>query len=417
MLEKILIKKQLISYIKENKRFPFWYISSEQKARSLSLLEIILRNLTVLDKEIYQHVRHKTSFKIVNILRIASAEILFDKIPTHAAVDCAVRLTKLDKKLLRFSGLVNVVCRKISKKLLDGSSLDDPLLCNELLIGLKNIYDFETLKRFSLAQQKRPPLDLTIKDVNRENYYADLLEGCLLPSGTVRLQHQNQLTKMSGYEEGDWWVQDFSSSIPVKLLGPVFGLSVFDVCAAPGGKTLQLASGGAQVTALEISKKRARKLRENLSRTKLSADIIIDDIHKIEVKNLFDIVLVDAPCSATGTIRKNCDLQYLNPHKRVDSLVTMQKAIIKKAMCFVKPGGRLLYCTCSLLPSEGEEVISQSIRYSSDWSQAIISGENLGINPEWVDRCWGLRLRPDFWQSIGGMDGFYIAMLIRKLTV
>ena len=149
-------------------------------------------------------------------------------------------------------------------------------------------------------------------------------------------------------------------------------------------------------------------------RTKLTAKVIINDVNKIDLKSLFDIVLVDAPCSATGTIRRNCDLQYLDPYKRLVNLVKNQREILKKAMCFVKPGGRLVYCTCSLVPSEGEQVIMEIIRDSSGWRQDTILGQNLGIDPKWVDCFGGLRLRPDFWKSIGGMDGFYIAMLTRK---
>ena len=127
-----------------------------------------------------------------------------------------------------------------------------------------------------------------------------------------------------------------------------------------------------------------------------------------------DLVLVDAPCSATGTIRRNCELQYLEPFKRIDSLVEQQKEILKKAMCFVKPGGRLIYSTCSLFPSEGEKIIEEILQNFKNWRQQLISGKSLGLRPEWIDRCGGLRLRPDFWDSFGGMDGFYVAILLRE---
>ena len=414
MLGQIFIKKKLISNIKEDKTFPFWHLIPEEKARSLSLLEQVLRNLDSLDNEINKHLKGKTSAKIINILRIAAAEMFVDKIPTHAVVDSAVRLAKSDKKLFRFSGLVNAVCRKLVKKLMSGSNLNSPLLSADFVRSLTKNYDIETIRRFSLAQRERPPLDITVKAVSLEKYYADSLKGNLLPSGTIRLGSQNQVTKIPGYQDGDWWVQDFSASIPIKLLGSVKGLSALDVCAAPGGKTLQLASGGAEVTALEISRKRAERLLENLKRTKLLAKVVIGDFQEFKSKNLFDIALVDAPCSSTGTIRRNCDLQYLSPYKRVDTLAKYQISIVKKAMGFVKPGGRLLYCTCSLFSAEGEDVIKEILQYSMNWKQELINGKNLGINSAWIDGVGGLRLRPDFWQSIGGMDGFYIAMLLRE---
>ena len=414
MLEKVLIEKQLISDIKVNQAFPFYYLLPQQKARSLSLLEIILRNLPTIDNQINTHLKSKTHFRVVNILRIAAAEIFIDKIASYAAVDCAVRLVKQEKKLARFSGLVNAVCRKMVKKLEPRVNVALPLLSPDFIAALEGIYDFEIIKNFGLAQGKRPPLDITVKNQLNEQLYADLLNGQLLPSGTIRLDPDCQITELPGYKEGDWWVQDFSASIPVRLLGSIAGLKVLDICAAPGGKTLQLASGGAVVTSVEISKKRAQKLFDNLARTKLRAEIIINDIHKIDFKSSFDIVLVDAPCSATGTIRRNCDLQYLEPHGRVGRLVKQQREIVRKAMRFVKPGGQLIYCTCSLFPAEGEEILREILQSADNWIQKIICGYNFGIEQKWIDAHGGLRLRPDYWQSSGGMDGFYIAILKRK---
>ena len=414
MLGKILIEKKFILDIKEDWNLPFYHLAPQQKARSLSLLEIILRNLSVIDEELNIHLRSETNIRVLNILRIAAAEIFFDKTPIHAAVDCAVRLAKEEKKTVRFSGLVNAICRKLVKRLEDGDILATPLLSPEFIAGLKTFYDMKTINRFGVVQGKRPPLDITIKDKSKERLYADLLNGYLLPSGTIRLNYECQVTKLPGYEEGDWWVQDFSSSLPIRLLGSISGLTALDVCAAPGGKTLQLAAAGARVTSVEISKKRSKKLIKNLSRTKLSAEVIIDDANSINLNNLFDIVLVDAPCSATGTIRRNCDLQYLEPHLRISKLVKKQRELLRGAMRFVKPGGQLLYCTCSLIPTEGEEILTEVLKFARNWKQNIITGYNFGIEPEWIDIYGGLRLRPDFWQSIGGMDGFYIAILTRK---
>ena len=413
MLGKILIEKQMISELKENDSFPFKSMVPEHKARTLSLLENILRNLSALDSLINLYLTQKTSIRIMNILRICSAEIFIDKIASHAAVDSAVRLAKLDKKLVRFSGLINAVCRKISKNLIYEKTIEFSSLSSDFARVLKKTYEVDVIKKFGLVQGSRPPLDVTLKDEGRVNEYANLLEGKVLPSGSLRLLHQKQVSKLPGYDLGDWWVQDFSAAIPVRLLGDIGGLSALDVCAAPGGKTMQLVSNGALVTAIEISKKRSKTLNENLTRTGLIAKIRIEDICSLKMDELFDIVLVDAPCSSTGTIRRNCDLQFLEPLKRIRSLVSHQKAILKRAMNFVKTGGRLVYCTCSLIPEEGEDIIKNVLKEAPNWKQLPIKSNQFGIDPDWLDDLGGLRLQPNFWESSGGMDGFYIAILMK----
>ena len=185
MLGKILVEKQMISDIKENPNFSFHTMLPEHKARSLSLLETILRNMSALDAVINTYLNQKTSIRVINILRIASAEILIDKIAVHAAVDSAVRLAKLATKLSRFSGLINAVCRKISKRLTDGSNLDESRLCNDFILMLQPQYDEEAIKKFSLSQAKRPSLDITLKDKSLHMYYANLFSGNILVGGTL----------------------------------------------------------------------------------------------------------------------------------------------------------------------------------------------------------------------------------------
>jgi len=414
MLGKILVEKKMISDIKESDNFPFKGMVPEHKARSLSLLENILRNMSTLDNMINDYLTQKTNIRVMNILRICSAEILIDKIAYHAAVDSAVRLAKFDKKLFRFSGLINAVCRKISKAVKDGKVLDNPSLSNDFEVLLKKAYRTDIIKKFGLAQASRPPLDLTLRDERLTKNYANLLDAKILPSGSLRLLHQRQVSKLAGYDMGDWWVQDFSASIPVRLLGDINGLQILDVCAAPGGKTMQLVANGAVVTAIEVSKRRSKLLSENLLRTGLMAHIKTEDICNSKMEELYDAVLVDAPCSSTGTIRRNCDLQFLEPLKRISGLVKQQKIILKKSMQFVKTGGRLIYCTCSLMPEEGEDIINQILKDEVSWKQLQIKPEEFGIQSDWIDKFGGLRLQPNFWETLGGMDGFYIAMLVKE---
>ena len=414
MLGKILVEKKMISDIKENDNFPFKSMVPEDKARTLFLLDNILRNMSMLDSVINQYLKQKTNLRVINILRICSAEILIDKIASHAAVDSAVRLAKLDKKLLRFSGLINAICRKISKWLINDNDLKAASLNSDFANLLEKTYKIDVIKKLGLSQASRPPLDITLKNQSLENDYSILLDGQILPSGSLRLSHHRQVSKLPGYVTGDWWVQDFSASIPVRLLGDVTGFSVLDVCAAPGGKTMQLASKGAIVTSIEASAKRSKILNENLARTRLKSNIVIEDICSFTIDELFDVVLVDAPCSSTGTIRRNCDLQFLDPLSRLTELVKQQITILKKSMQFVKNGGRIIYCTCSLMPEEGEKVVKHVLKDLPSWIQVPIQANKFGIQPEWLDDCGGLRLQPYFWESIGGMDGFYVAILMRN---
>ena len=177
---------------------------------------------------------------------------------------------------------------------------------------------------------------------------------------------------------------------------------------------MQLASNGAVVTAIEVSKRRSKTLSENILRTCLIAHIRTEDICNSNTGELYDVVLVDAPCSSTGTIRRNCDLQFLEPLKRISGLVKQQKIILKKSMQFVKTGGRLMYCTCSLMPEEGEDIINQILKDEVSWKQLQIKPEEFGIQSDWIDKFGGLRLQPNFWETLGGMDGFYIAMLVKE---
>jgi 16S rRNA (cytosine967-C5)-methyltransferase len=213
---------------------------------------------------------------------------------------------------------------------------------------------------------------------------------------------------LPGFVEGAFWVQDAAAALAVKLLGDVRGLSVLDLCAAPGGKTLQLADGGAEVVALDISGPRLVRLRENLARTGLKAKVVTADALQWEPEALFDAVLLDGPCSATGTIRRHPDLPFLRQASDIPGLVALQAQLIDRALGFLKPGGRLVYCTCSLLQDEGEAQVASALARHP--GVVMLRPEVAGIEPGWMGER-GLRLRPDYWAERGGMDGFYMACL------
>ncbi len=253
------------------------------------------------------------------------------------------------------------------------------------------------------------PLDLTAKDESLK--LAKELGGQLLPTGTIRLSDPGQVSALPGYDAGRWWVQDAAAAIPAKLLNAAPGMQVLDLCAAPGGKTLQLAQTGADVTAVDISTKRLERLRANLTRTKLSAKIVVSDALKMGGK--WDAVLLDAPCSATGTIRRHPDLPFAKEGSDFADLIQLQTQLLRHALTLLKPGGRLIYCTCSLLPEEGEYQISELLSQNPQVQIDARLDPPLGLDPTWQSAEGGWRLRPDLWPEHGGMDGFYIAALCK----
>ena len=247
------------------------------------------------------------------------------------------------------------------------------------------------------------PLDLTAKgDPNTLK-----VGGTLLPGGSVRLTEAGQVSALPGYDTGDWWVQDAAAAMPVRLLGDIKGLRALDLCAAPGGKTMQLAAAGAEVTAVDDSPARMQRVTENLARTGLRADCLTADA--LTIQGQWDIVLLDAPCSATGTIRRHPDLPHAKDGSDFAALIDQQTRMIDHALTLLPPGGRLLDCTCSLLPDEGEVQVDEALARHPGLT--VRPPEAPWIAPDWRTEEGGLRLRPDYWADRGGMDGFYIALL------
>jgi 16S rRNA (cytosine967-C5)-methyltransferase len=240
---------------------------------------------------------------------------------------------------------------------------------------------------------------------------ADALGGTVLPTGSVRLMEAGQVTQLPGYDAGDWWVQDAAAALPVRLLGDVNGLTVLDLCAAPGGKTMQLAALGATVTAVDASASRMTRVGQNMTRVGLMADVQVADA--FDVTGQWDAVLLDAPCSATGTMRRHPDLPYAKDGSEFGALIDQQSAMIDHALSLVKPGGRLVFCTCSLLPDEGEVQIEEALERHPDVTIDRAALDQPGVDLAWITEEGGLRLRPDYWAEIGGMDGFYMAVLTK----
>lgn len=350
-----------------------------------------------------------------HLLTTAAAQLLVLGSPAHAVIDEAVRIAKSDRNAKHFSGLINAVLRKIAGGPLgpfvnaDSWELNTPAWLRN---RWEANYGSETARRMIEAQAKEPPLDITVK--SDPALWAERLGGIQLPSGTVRLPAQGKsVPELPGFRDGAWWVQDAASALPVRLLGDVKGLSALDLCAAPGGKTMQLLAGGARATAVDISGKRLQRLRSNLVRTGLEADIVEVDVLSLDIPAMFDIVVLDAPCSATGTIRRHPELPYLRNGEVLPELASQQAQMLQVAAARVGAGGRLLYCTCSLEPEEGEDQIRHFLAGTPEFRleppEGIALPDGALTGEGWV------RLRPDMsWGEAEGLDGFFIAILRRS---
>lgn len=380
-----------------------------ERARAQRLALDTLRGLERADRLLARHMRKAPPLHVRNVLRQATVEICMGG-EAHGVVNDAVSTVAADKRRAALKGMVNAVLRKIAA---DGpaawSRLRVPRLPKWLRGPLVDAYGAPTVTAMEAAHFAGAALDITARDDAAG--VAAMLGGRLLPTGTVRLDEAGQVSRLPGFDAGQWWVQDAAAALPARILAPVPGETVLDMCAAPGGKTLQLAAAGARVTALDVSDQRLARLHENLARTGLDAAVVVGDA--LAHDGRYDAILLDAPCSATGTIRRHPDLPHAQDGANYGDLMALQAAMIDHAIGLLAPGGRLVYCTCSLLPDEGECQVEAALARHPDLAADSAALALPGIAPEWRSPEGGLRLRPDYWPEHGGMDGFYIAALVR----
>ena len=354
----------------------------------------VLRRMGSLDAALEPWLKREPPPEVRHALRIGAAELLLLGTPPHAAVSDCVALVPRP-----FAGLVNAVLRRVSEAGvaaldgLDGPRLDTP----SWLWSAWHATHGPAVRAIAAAHGHEAPLDLSLKP-------GVVVEGAtMLPSGTARMPVGTRITDLPGFAEGNFWAQDAAASLPVRLLAPRPGERVLDLCAAPGGKTAQLAAAGAQVVAVERERKRAERLHENLSRLGLPADIVIADALTWNPGTLFDAVLLDAPCTATGTIRRHPDVVHLKKLQDVERQATQQRELLAAALRWVRPGGRLVFATCSLQGEEGEA-------HFPDGLDPVRPEEVPGLEGA-ITAQGALRTRPDLWAEHGGMDGFFIARL------
>ncbi len=342
-------------------------------------------------------------------LRLGTTELLFLDAPPHAAVDSAVDLMHPEQKKPR--GLINAVLRKVAAEGAAIVAQQDAARQNTpdwLWRSWEEAYGPDLARDIAQAHLQEAPLDISVK--GDAAGWAERLQAELLPSGCLRRQAAGAVESLPGYDDGTWWIQDAAAALPAKLLGDVNGKTVADLCAAPGGKTAQLAAMGAQVMAVDRSDPRLKRLKENLKRLHLKAEVRTAEIEHWQPPHVFDAVLLDAPCSATGTIRRHPDLPYLKDETDVMKLAALQQRLINAAWAMLKPGGKLVYCVCSLQPEEGERHMPL-LRALPGARIVPADAAMLGVPEDAVTLDGALRTLPCHWADRGGMDGFFAVCL------
>jgi len=379
------------------------------RARAQRLATETLRHLGALDGLLSDHLAHMPPLPVLNVLRIAAYELCAGE-AAHGVVNSAVTQVTGMARLERLKGMTNAVLRKVAAAAVDPAQLPPSPLPEWLRDPLVMAWGEEAITACEAAHARGAPLDITPRDPSEASALAEKLGASILPTGTLRLTGPNQVSALPGFEAGEWWVQDAAAALPVALLDPQPGERILDLCAAPGGKTMQLAAAGADVTAVDISSARTERITENLARTGLQARTVTDDALTFDETG-WDAILLDAPCSATGTIRRHPDLPYAGDGADIGALIELQTQMIDHALSLLKPGGRLMFCTCSLIPDEGEVQAEEALARHPGLTAETATLTRPGLDLAWITEEGGLRLRPDYWPDLGGMDGFYCVVL------
>ncbi|MEQ8734081.1 MAG: RsmB/NOP family class I SAM-dependent RNA methyltransferase [Rhodospirillaceae bacterium] len=383
------------------------------------LVATTLRRLGQIDDVLKNFTTRPPPPQVEDILRLGVAQMLFLETASHAAVDTSVNMVKRVRQP-RLTGLVNAVLRKVAA---NGQTIiaeqNWPRLNTPgwLWDGWTKAYSETTAHRLGEAHLLEAPLDLTLKDPASAKDWPQQLEADCLPTGSLRRTTPGMVQDLPGFQDGAWWVQDAAAALPARVLLQMVGsqdqLSVADLCSAPGGKTLQLAAAGCAVTSVDSSEPRLARVRENLDRMGLKANVVKADVLQWKPPELFPAILLDAPCSATGTLRRHPDLGYLKKRKDVVAYPQIQRSLLARAASFLAPGGTLVYAVCSLEPEEGPGVV-EAVLENTGLSRVPIDPVQLGIDPTWLDRAGAVRTMPYYWSDRGGLDGFYIAALKKQ---
>lgn len=392
-------------------------LPTRDRAFARLIVTTVLRRLGQIDAAIAfcldQPLRPK-AYMARNLLRLGAAQLLFLRTPAHAAVDSTVNLAN-GAQLAPYRGMINAVLRRLAREgdaliaAQDAARLNLP---DWLWQSWIQEYGDTATRAIAAIQTTEPPLDLSVR--SDASIWATRLGAEPLPTGTLRLVQAQLVTELAGYDEGAWWVQDAAAALPARLLGDVRGETVLDLCAAPGGKALQLAASGARVIAIDRSKARMGRVAENAARTKLVIETIVADAARWRPRSPARYVLLDAPCSATGTLRRHPDAAWLKSEADVARMAAVQDGLLDAAVEMLTPGGMLVYCVCSLQRTEGPDRIAALLSRGAPVERRPITAAEIGGLAEPITPEGDLRTLPCHLASQGGMDGFYAARLVRR---
>ena len=353
---------------------------------------------------------------VQDILRLGVAQLLFLGTPAHAAVNTTVTLVGAEPQTAPYKKLVNALMRRLGREgaalvaAQDAARLNTP---DWLWTSWQAAYGAEAGRAVAEAHLREAPLDITVKNPAERAAWAERLEAEILPTGSLRRAAGGAVPELPGFAEGGWWVQDAAAALPATLFGEIAGSRVFDLCAAPGGKTAQLAAAGARVVAVDRAAPRLARLSANLARLGLTAETVVADAAGWQPAEPADAILLDAPCSATGTIRRHPDIPHLKEPADVAKLAALQRRLLGHAATLLRPGGTLIYTVCSLQPEEGERQIAALLESGAPLSRRPIEPGEIGALPDAITAGGDVRTLPGHLAERGGMDGFFIARLVR----
>jgi 16S rRNA (cytosine967-C5)-methyltransferase len=393
-------------------------LSARDEALARAIAIVTFRRLGTLGRALSERLnKPPKDERLMHLLAIGAAQILFLDVPDHAAVDSAVELAQSDPKLHHAGGFINAVLRRVAREREQILAESDPWLDTPTWLEERWIaqYGEPLATRIAEAHRSMTSVDLTVK--SDPEAWAERLGGILLPTGSIRLKERTAIRELPGFEEGEWWVQDAAAALPARLLQAKPGERIADLCAAPGGKTAQLAAAGADVLAVDRSAKRLQRLEENLARLHLKAETRALDAEKLEAPP-FDAILLDAPCSATGTIRRHPDVAWTKSEEDIRKLSGLQARLLDKAASLLKPGGRLVYCTCSLEAEEGELQAESFLARHPEFTRKPVTPDEIGGLVEFITPQGDLRTLPSQLtlaeHDRSGLDGFFVARFVHK---
>ena len=389
-------------------------------ARAIAITAVRKHNqIEAVLKRVMQRPPPKRARFLIHSLHVAATQILFLDAPDSAAVDLGVTAIGKDERTSRFRGMSNAVLRRIVREKEDLLSKTEQtsLLPKWMEKALRKDYGKEKAIKISSFIALEPMVDLTVKEAPQD--WADKLGGFVLPTGSVRLTNTTSVAELEGYENGEWWVQDAAAALPAHLIKANKGASVLELCAAPGGKTAQLVQKGYDVTAVDISKPRLSRLQQNLDRLNLKATLVEADILEFEPEEMFDAILLDAPCSSTGTIRRHPDVLWTKSPEEITALAKLQYQLLEKAKDFLKPGGSFVFSNCSMLKEEGEDLLSKISKQFEDIKLDPIKPDEINgledcINGQGALRTLPFHLAHKEHETYSGLDGFFACRFIKQ---